>query len=118
MTPAGEGLPEGSEAILPGNDAGIGRATVLEKDETAARFQDTFHLLERLFNVGDGANGPCDHDGVDTRTGERQRLFRGLREKFDRKAPGGHALARHALEFDRRIHAVDTLHLGRVERQI
>src|SRR5260370_27663606 len=37
VTPAGEGLPEGSEAILPGNDAGIGRAAVLEKDETPAR---------------------------------------------------------------------------------
>src|SRR5260370_40276385 len=96
-TPAGEALPDGSEAILPGNDARIGRAAVLEKDETPARFQDTFHLLERLFNVGDGANGPCDHDGVDTRAGERQRLFRGVREELDRKGPGRDSLARHAL---------------------
>jgi len=39
---------------------------VLDKDEAAILLQDTPHFLERRHRIGDGAQRPCRHYGIES----------------------------------------------------
>ena len=110
VTSACNPFPYRREPVLPSNHAGIGSTAVSDEKEPSAGLEDTPHLLKRHIRVCDGAQRPGHHDDVDTGVGERQLLLCGLRQKFDIRTTG-RPLARHLLQFERKIDTVDMPYL-------
>src|ERR1035437_308693 len=58
VAPSGESLVEGLYALLPTRGLGVGRMTVLNEVEGAARLQDSPQFLECCGEIGDRAQRP------------------------------------------------------------
>jgi hypothetical protein len=79
--------PQRRQAILPPPYRWIGRASVLDEDEPAARPENAPHLGERRARIGNAAQRPRHQHGIDAPIVNRQR-FRGRRQVADRKRAG------------------------------
>lgn len=82
MASACDVLPYRCQPVLPHGHFEIWSTTMLDKNQTAARFQYAPHFIERLCGVRDGTEGPCDHSVVNARRVERKRLLGWLAEKL------------------------------------
>src|SRR5690349_23662343 len=118
MASTSDALPERREPVLPRGDTGIGCAAMLEKDETAVRFQNSPHLPESLDGIRYGAQCPGRDDRIDACIPKRQSVLSGLQKEFDRKLARGRPRPRHSLKLNGRIYTVHLPHLRRIERQI
>lgn len=67
--PTRDTFPQRRQPVLPGYDAGIARAAVLDKKKPATGLNDSPHLLKCALRIRDEAEGPCHHNSVDTRIG-------------------------------------------------
>jgi hypothetical protein len=91
---------------------------MLDKNEATGRVQHASHFSQYRGNFMDGAKRPCNDDGVDAGIRKRQGQFRGLCEKLDGMIATGYSFVRHALEFERWVHAIDPPYFLRVVGEI
>jgi hypothetical protein len=71
MAAATQALPDRGQPILPPNDVWIRRKTVLDEQQTPTGSKHPPRVAERSQGVGNAAQGPSRHDGVDARVLER-----------------------------------------------
>src|SRR6185503_1720514 len=69
-------------AFLPPPYPRLGRHTVLEEDELAFRFEDSFHAAQRLQDTGNRAERESAQDGIDGIVLQRDAFARKA-EKFN-----------------------------------
>jgi hypothetical protein len=86
MVMAGAPDPVILRANLPADHARIRRPSVLDEDQPAVSAQHPPDLPKRAGRVGDAAQRPGRHHGIDRLARERDALGRSLKE-FDREAP-------------------------------
>src|SRR5215472_1514559 len=117
MAAAAQALPDRGQPILPPNDVWIRRATVLDKQQMPTGSEHPTHLAERSQGVGNAAQGPSRHDGVDARVLERNSFSRTL-DKFYQPEADALNSARHFQEPRRGFEADHPRHVARIERKV
>jgi len=71
MAPACESGPQRIKPILPPGNTRLRRASVLDEDQRAGKLEHAAHFGQRTRHIGDGAQGPGCHHGIDATVVER-----------------------------------------------
>ena len=93
VTPAADLFPERRQAVLPADDARLGRAAVLSEQQTSPRCEHPAHLGQRSRNVWNRAERPGGDHGVDRVIWKRNRL-RDAFDELDRESAGASRASR------------------------
>jgi hypothetical protein len=117
MAAAAQALPDRGQPILPPNDVWIRRTTVLDEQQTPTGSQHPTHVAERSQGIGNVAQGPSRHDGVDARVLKRNSFGRAL-DKFYGPQLCALSLACHGQEPRRGFEADYVRYVARIEQQV
>jgi hypothetical protein len=80
VTAAGEARPQGIQPILPACDTRLGRASMLDKEQSTSWSQHAAHIGKRTCGIRHRAQRPGRNDGVDAPAIQRDRFSGGVEQ--------------------------------------